>query len=135
MGFARNYLKLAFQVAWPNVGHMVEDKRVEESFRQLHGCLNVTFALLRIQIYVCAWYRKGYITVWCAVLCSVVWRSLGRGGSAFRRTDPFFKTAYQICMRIYVCGIDLELEQGRVPRSEVGEIKKKICTRTCATKT
>ena len=63
--------------------------------------------------------------MWCAVLCSVVWRSLGRGGSAFRRTDPFFKTAYQICMRIYVCGIDLELEQGRVPRSEVGEIKKK----------
>jgi hypothetical protein len=35
VGFARIYLKLAFQIAWPNVGHMMEDKSVAQSFRLL----------------------------------------------------------------------------------------------------
>jgi hypothetical protein len=30
VGFARN-----FQIAWPNVGHMTEDKSVAQSFRLL----------------------------------------------------------------------------------------------------
>jgi len=58
MGFARNYLKLEFQVAWPNVGHMMEDKSVANSFLLLNGFLNVTFALLRMLICVSGWYRK-----------------------------------------------------------------------------
>ena len=50
MGFARNYLKLAFQVAWPNVGHMMEDKSVARSFRLLNGFLNVTCFFTDIDI-------------------------------------------------------------------------------------